>query len=82
MYVRKLSFELKDSNGNKENEARFTLDKGSNWLQIWTAASLLNIKGNKAIKKSFFLANQSVFPIMQVTALIRFTVYCLGTVAT
>ena len=32
----------------------------SDWLQIWTAASSLDVKGNKAIKKKFvFLSNHS-----------------------
>ena len=40
-------------------------DEESDWLQIWTAASSLDITGNKARKKIFvFLANQSVFPNM------------------
>ena len=35
----------------------------SDWLQIWTAASSLDVKGTKAIKKkSVFLANRLVFP--------------------
>ena len=39
-------------------------DEVSDWLQIWTAASSLHIKGNKAIKKKFvFLANRLVFQI-------------------
>ena len=28
-------------------------DEASDWLQIWTAASLVNVKINKAIKKGF-----------------------------
>ena len=38
-------------------------DEASDWLQIWTAASSPDVKGNKAIKKEFvFLANRLVFP--------------------
>ena len=40
------------------------VDGASDWLQIWMAASSLDIKGNKAIKKKFvFLANRLVFLI-------------------
>ena len=50
--------EHKDSNGNKEKEACLTRSEASDWLQIWMAASLVDVKGNKAIKKNFvFLAN-------------------------
>ena len=34
------------------------------WLQIWQAASSLNVKRNKATKKDFFHTNQSVSPNM------------------
>ena len=39
-------------------------DEASDWLQIWTAASSLDVKGNKAKKKKefVFLASPSVFP--------------------
>ena len=38
-------------------------DEVSDWLQIWTTASPLDVKGNKAIKKNLdFLANRLVFP--------------------
>ena len=36
-------------------------EMSEDWLQIWTAASLLEVKGNKAIKSCFFLAKWSVF---------------------
>ena len=36
-------------------------EMSEDWLQIWTAASLLEVKGNKAIKRIFSLANWSVF---------------------
>ena len=36
-------------------------DDGTEWLQIWTAASSVNVK--KSNKKNFvYLSNQSVFP--------------------
>ena len=43
----------------KKKMSVLLVDGASDWLQIWTAASLLDIKGNiKAIKKKFvFLAN-------------------------
>ena len=45
-------------------------DEVSDWLQILIAASSLDIKGNKAIKKKFvFLANRSVFPNMKLSTL-------------
>ena len=54
-YARKYAFEQEDANLNKEKEE-------SNLLQIWTAASSLDVKGNKAIKKKFvFLANRLFF---------------------
>ena len=60
MYMLKYAFEHEDANG-KEKEERF-VDGAYDWLQIWTAVSSLDIKGNKAIKKKFvFLANQLVF---------------------
>ena len=47
----------------EENKHILLIDKASNWLQIWSAASSLDVKGNKAIKnKLVFLANQLVFP--------------------
>ena len=43
-YTRKYSFENKDANRNKENEVCTLLeDKASDCLQIWMAASLLNL---------------------------------------
>ena len=40
-------------------------DEGSDWLQIWMAASSFDVKGNKAINKKFvFLANWLVYPNM------------------
>ena len=36
-------------------------DEISDWLHIWMAASLLNVKGNKAIIKIVVLANQSKY---------------------
>ena len=40
-------------------------DEALDWLQIWTVASSLDVKGNKATKKNFvFLANRSVFTKM------------------
>ena len=44
-----------------EKKKRILLeDEVSDWFNIWTAASSLDVKGNKAIKKNFFLAIQSV----------------------
>ena len=40
----------------------FLEDEVSNWLHIRTAATSLDVKGIKAIKKNFVLANWSVFP--------------------
>ena len=61
-YARKYTFEQEDANVNKEKEVRFTRRQESDWLQIWTAASSLDAKGNKAIKKKFvFLANRLFF---------------------
>ena len=59
-YARKYAFVHKDANVNKEKERVLlpSIDEASDWLQIWTAASSLDVKGNKAIKKRFvFLAN-------------------------
>ena len=37
-------------------------DEASDWLQLWTATSSLDVKGNKAIKKKFvFLTNRLYF---------------------
>ena len=37
-------------------------DEASDWLKIWTVASLLDMKGNKAMKKKKnFLTNRSFF---------------------
>ena len=49
--VRKWSFEHKDANGKKKKHV-FLEHEVSDWLHIWTAASSLDIKGNKAIKKA------------------------------
>ena len=62
-YARKNAFVHEDANVNKEKKRVLLHDKASDWLQIWTAASSLDVKGNKAIKKKFvFLANRLVFP--------------------
>ena len=46
----------------KKMKSVLLVDGALDWLQIWTAATLLDIKGNKAIKKKFdFLANRFVF---------------------
>ena len=38
-------------------------DEASDWLQIWTTASLLDVKGKNAIKMIIiFLANRLDFP--------------------
>ena len=52
-YVRKYAFEHEDANGNKKKKIILLVDAVSDWLQIWTAASSLEVKGNKAIKKKF-----------------------------
>ena len=62
-YARKYAFALEDANVNKEKKRVLLHDEAPDWLQIWTAASSLDVKGNKAIKKKFvFLANRLVFP--------------------
>ena len=64
-YVWKLLFEHEDTNGNKDNKCVLLADEVSDWLQIWTAASSLNLKSNKAIKKEFcFLVNWLFSPNM------------------
>ena len=41
----------------KKKKHVLLVDEASDWLQIWTVASSLDVKGNKAIKKKFvFLA--------------------------
>ena len=61
-YARKYAFEQEDTNVKK---CVLLVDKESDWLQIWTAASSLDVKGNKAIKKKFvFLANRFFFQNM------------------
>ena len=46
----------------KKKKSSLLVDGASDWLQIRTAASSFDIKGNKAIKKKFvFLANRLVF---------------------
>ena len=58
------SFENKDAYGNlKKKKCAFLKDEVSNWLRIWTTASLFDVKGSKAIKKNFVLANWSVSQI-------------------
>ena len=54
-------FEQEDANVKKKKKRVLLVDEASDWLQIWTAASSLELKGNKSIKKKFvFLANQLV----------------------
>ena len=61
-YAQKYAFEHEDANENKEKEERLLVDGASDWLQIWTAESSIDVKGNKAIKKKFvFLANRLVY---------------------
>ena len=50
-YARIYAFEHEDANGNKEKEERLLVDGMSNWLKIWTAASSLDIKGNKQLMR-------------------------------
>ena len=65
MYTQKSSFEHEDTDGNKEKELVLLGDKAFDWLQIWTAAPLLDVVDNKAIKRNFvFHANRLVFPNM------------------
>ena len=46
----------------KKKKSVLLVDGASDWLQIWTVASSLDVKGNEAIKKKFvFLANRLVF---------------------
>ena len=52
-------FAHEDANVNNEKKRVLLQDGASDWLQIWTAASSLDVKCNKAIKK---LANRLVFP--------------------
>ena len=40
----------------KKKKIVLLVDGVSDWLQIWTAASSLDMKGNKAIKKTFFVS--------------------------
>ena len=43
----------------KKKKSVLLADGASDWLQIWMAASSLDVKGNKAIKKKFvFLTNR------------------------
>ena len=47
----------------KKNKHLVLVDEVSDWLQIWMAASSLDIIGNEALNKIIvFLANQFVFP--------------------
>ena len=49
----------------KKKKCVLLVDRVSDWLQIWTAASSLDVRGNKAIKNKFvFLTNRFVFPNM------------------
>ena len=51
----------------KKKNSVLLVDGASDWLQIWMEASLLNMKGSKAIKKKFvFPTNRLVF-LMSVT---------------
>ena len=53
----------KDANEIKKNKRVILGDEASDWLQIWTVSSSLDVKGNKAIKQKFdFLTNRLVFP--------------------
>ena len=56
-YARKYAFAHEDANVNKEKEARFTprrsVGLASNLDGGISAASSLDVKGNKAIKKKF-----------------------------
>ena len=48
----------------KKKEHVLLIEGELDWLQIWIAASLLNVNGNKAIKKDFvFLSNRLVSQI-------------------
>ena len=60
-YVHKYAFEHEDANGNKEKEERLLVDGASDWLQIWSAASSLDVKGNKAFQKKFVFLTRLVF---------------------
>ena len=52
----------RDTNGIKKKKCVLLIDGASDWLQIWTAESSLNIKGNKAIKQKFvFLCFRMMF---------------------
>ena len=60
----------------KKKKHVLLIDEALDWLQIWMAASLLNVKGNKGIKKKFvFLANRLGFPSM-VTYVILKLILC------
>ena len=50
-YAWEYALKHEDANGNKEKEARCTRRQSVGLASIWTAASLLDVKGNKAIKK-------------------------------
>ena len=56
-YAQKLSFELEVANGKQEKKHFFEI-KASDWLQIWQAASLLDMKGNKAMNLFFSLIDR------------------------
>ena len=63
-YTRNNAFEHKDAMEIKKKKHILLIDGASDWLQIWMAASSLDIKGNRAIKqKCVFLTNRLVFPI-------------------
>ena len=59
-YAQKYAFEPEDANGNKEKEEHLLVDGASDYLQIWTAASSLDVKGKK-IKKIFVFLARLVF---------------------
>ena len=69
-YARKYSFKHEDANGNKEKEKCFTQrskTKRRIGFKFGTAASLLDVKGNQAIKKKkkfAFLANRLIFIVI------------------
>ena len=50
------------------------VDRASNWLQIWTAASSLDVKGNKAIKTNLFFSLTGWFS--QINAVTYDIVFC------
>ena len=63
-YTRKYTFEHEDANDIKKKRV-LLIDQASDWLQIWTTASSLDEKGNKAIKKNFFFSLTGWFSQIQ-----------------